>query len=584
MTMRTFVFLFFSLLAAGSLRAQETRVQASFNPDSAEVGETIQFMIQVTGSEESARAPSVKVDGLDIRYVGPSTSLELQYEGGGLRRTATVSHRYDVTPQRTGDFVVPALSLQVGARRYTTSPVTLHVRAAETPTETSERSGRAEIILPKKTAYVGESLVTELRLSVDEQLSPRVESMPQLEAEAFTKTKPGEPRSSTVVRNGRTYEIISVRTALTPTKAGKLSVGPAEFQYVAQIPRPRSPARSRSFFEQFLMNPMNGFGQLQRVNAVSDPVELNVKPLPIAGRPANFGGAVGQFRLRAQGSTTHIKMGDPLTMTLTVSGTGSFDRVTTPVLTDATGWRAYPPTETYKGDDTTGVNGAKSFEIAVIPEQKKQEMPVYEFSYFDPAAEKYVTLKTDALPLQVEGVTPELTMPETRGPTQLPSPTPAPAAPKPTDIVGLRYDVGEVRTMQPMYSQRAFLLAQLVPFGLLCGMVAVRFWPRNREDATTSALRRERAELLARLRRERTRAGFFAAAARLLHVDAAVRRERGTGVVELATADEAPVVREIMEHHAQAHFSGGAVPADEALPEGERSRILDALLPLLNRP
>lgn len=584
MTMRTLLFLFALLLAAGSLCAQEPRVQASFNPDSAEVGETIQFIIQITGSEETDRAPTVKVDGLDIHYVGPSTSLELHYEGGGLRRTATISHRYDVTPRRTGEFVVPALPLQVGERRYMTNPVSLRVQAAETPTEKSERSGRAEIILPKKTAYVGESLVTELRLSVDEQLRPRVESMPQLEAEAFTKTKPGEPRSSTVVRNGRTYDLISVRTALTPTKAGKLSVGPVEFQYVAEIPRPRSPARSRSFFEQFLTNPMNGFGQLQRVNAISDPVEVNVKPLPIAGRPANFSGAVGQFRLRAQGSPARIKMGDPLTMTVTVSGTGSFDRVTAPVLADAAGWRAYPPTATYKGEDTTGVNGSKSFEIAVIPEEKKQEMPVYEFSYFDPATEKYVTLKTDRLPLQVEGVTPELTMPETRGPTQLPAATPAPAAPKPTDILGLRYDTGEVRSLQPMYSQRAFLLVQLVPFGLLCGMVAVRFWPRNREDATASALRRERAELLARLRGERTRAGFFAAAARLLHVDASVRRERGAGVVELATADEAPVVREIMEHHARAHFSGGAVPVDEALPSDERSRMLDALLPLLNRP
>jgi hypothetical protein len=573
----------FTLLLAVTLRAEEPRVQANFNPDTAEVGETVQFIIQINGGEDAERPPNLRVDGLDIRYVGPRSTWSMHVENGSFQRTALVSHLYEVTPRRAGEFTMPAVTLQVGSRRYVTQPATLRVQPAESPTDNTDRSGRAEIILPKKTAYIGETLLTELRLSIDAQIAYRVESMPAFEAEAFTHTKLSEARSNQIVRNGRTYEVISVRTALTPTKAGKLAVGPAEFQYIAQIPRARTPNRSRSLFDQFFNNPMSGFGQAQRVTATSDVVELNVKPLPIAGRPANFSGAVGQFRLRAQGSPTRIKIGDPITMTVTVSGTGSFDRVTAPVLTDPAGWRAYPPTGTYKGDDTTGVNGTKNFEMAIIPEEKKQEMPIYEFSYFDPQAEKYVTLQTDRLPLQVEGVSPVLTTPETRGPTQPASATPTPPPPKPTDILGLRYDLGKVREIRPMYSQRAFLFAQLLPFSVLCGMIAMRFWPRNRSREATG-LRRERSELLARLRRERTRAGFFAAAARILHVDTALRRERGAGVVELATPDEAPIVREIMENHAQAHFSGDAAPAGGALAEADRRRILDALLPLINRP
>src|SRR5258708_1847815 len=46
---RTLICLF-TLLLAVSLHAQEpARVQASFNPDSAEVGETVQFVIQIKG-------------------------------------------------------------------------------------------------------------------------------------------------------------------------------------------------------------------------------------------------------------------------------------------------------------------------------------------------------------------------------------------------------------------------------------------------------------------------------------------------------------------------------------------------------
>src|SRR4051812_15778485 len=106
MTMRNLVFIFAFLLAAVSVRAQEPRVQASFNPDSADVGDTVQFTIQITGGEDAERPPNLKVDGLDIRYVGPSSSWNLQFENGNIKRTALVSHTYDVVPRRAGEFTM----------------------------------------------------------------------------------------------------------------------------------------------------------------------------------------------------------------------------------------------------------------------------------------------------------------------------------------------------------------------------------------------------------------------------------------------------------------------------------------------
>lgn len=583
MIMRTLLLIFTLLFAAGSLCAQEPEVRAAFNPTSAEVGETVQFVIEVDGNQAD-RVPEFKVDGLEIRYAGASQRFEFRQEGRNMSRNRVISYEFEVTPRRAGNFMVPPVAIQVGGQRVVTTPVSLRVRAPGKPAGSTERSARADIILPKPTAYIGETLVTELRLSVDEEFNARVESMPILEAEAFTKTKPGDAKTTSIIRSDRKFSVLSVHTGLTPTKAGKLTVGPAVFQYVAEVPRPRGNARARSWFDPFFMNPMNDFRQLQRVTTASDIVELNVKPLPVAGRPANFSGAVGQFKLEARGTPARIRMGDPITMTVTVSGTGNFDRVTAPVLTEADGWRAYPPSATYKGEDSTGVSGKKNFEIAVIPEEKKDAMPVYEFSYFDPEAEKYVTLKTDRLPLSVEGDAPRVATPDSRGPITLAAPAATPPPPKPTDIMGLRYDTGPTSAAQPVYSQRAFLLAQLVPFGFLCGMIAVRFWPRDRQSRAASALQRERAGLLVRLRQERTRSGFFAAAARLLHIDAALRRERGAGIVELATADEAPIVREILESHAQADFSGGAERAGEPLLDEDRKRVLEALLPLLNRP
>src|ERR1700679_2660026 len=106
------------------------------------------------------------------------------------------------------------------------------------------------------------------------------------------------------------------------------------------------------------------------MKATPKAVELTVKPLPVAGRPADFAGAVGNFELSADGSPKRVKMGDPVTMKIKVSGQGNFDRVTAPVLKEPDGWRSYPPSNTFQGDDDIATRGTKIFEMAVIPEVK----------------------------------------------------------------------------------------------------------------------------------------------------------------------------------------------------------------------
>ena len=93
-------------------------------------------------------------------------------------------------------------------------------------------------------------------------------------------------------------------------------------------------------------------------------------------------------------------------MKMKITGRGNFDGVTAPVLTDPAGWRTYPASTKFDPDDPVNVTGTKTFEMAVIPETKKVTMPVFQFSYFDPGTEKYVTSTSQASPLTVEGEAP----------------------------------------------------------------------------------------------------------------------------------------------------------------------------------
>src|SRR6202023_1542814 len=136
----------------------------------------------------------------------------------------------------------------------------------------------------------------------------------------------------------------------------------------------------------------------------SEAVTLDVKPLP-PNAPPSFSGAIGNFSMAVDAKPKSDQVGDPITVTATISGRGIFDRMTRPALENEHGWHKYPPSSRFKQDDDVGISGTKTFEMVLSPNEKKQSISPLVFSYFDPAKENYVTLRNNAIPIHVEGGT-----------------------------------------------------------------------------------------------------------------------------------------------------------------------------------
>jgi len=312
-----------------------------------------------------------------------------------------------------------------------------------------------------------------------------------------------------------------------------------------------------------------------------------VKPLPQAGKPTDFSGAVGNFQLATEGSPKQVKIGDPITMKMRVSGRGNFDRMTAPVLADAAGWRTYPPSSTFKADDQLNYSGTKTFEVAVVPEAKKTAMPVFHFSYFDPLSEKYVTLNSETAALTVEGNAPPVPSTAALAPDS-PAATPKPAAVerRPDDILGLRYERDEPQGFAPLYEQREFWYAQGGVAVVLLGFAG--FKARRRPDAAVrhrAALRQEKEAFWRRLRRgEMGYVDFFDAAARIAQIDTALVTGRPLASIDAATIrasaqlDEAAAgtIEDIFNARAELHYAGGG-SGNGRVSAAERERVIGAL-------
>ena len=577
--------------------AAEVLVKASLSRGVTVIGEPVQFQIKIANAKRAGDPPDVAVDGLDIRYVGPSTKTEMRLDQNGYHSETTTVQVYQVTAAKNGTFTIPAVEVELDGHKYKTEPVTLTVQAsAVEDAARPQAQGKLEIILPKNTAYVGEMIPVELRLIVDARVRWQVVAMPEISGEGFTKQKMPEPRRpQRVTKDGRDYDVLFFKTAITPGKAGKIGIGPGEAVYNVQVPRARR-SGPRSMFDLLDDDAFGDpfFAQTQQMKVKAEPVELTVKPLPAAGKPRDFSGAVGTFQFSATGSPSQVKMGDPVTMKLRVSGRGNFDRVEAPALKDSSGWRSYPPSGTFKKEDSdeVGLSGTKTFEMAVIPEEKKTQMPVFTFSFFDPDAEKYVTLASEPAALKVDGAKVAAPPPVPNSTAAVDEPNTPPDAPKavpvPTDILGLRYEAGTRKSFTPLYERKRqeFWLVQAGVLAALLGLVVIRLRGRPNADAARhAALRREKASLLAKLRRnEIAHAEFFDAAARVVQIDAALATGADAAGVDAAAAralagsDEATaeVIDEIFNARAELLFAGGG--RDEGRVSGdERTRVLAAL-------
>jgi hypothetical protein len=564
----------------------------------------LQLEVQVVGTRRpAARPPDIRVDGLDIRFVGPQTRIEMR----NFEMSTSVTYRYQVVPERAGQFTIPSIIFQQDNQDLRTQPVALRVEEGSRGRRTAPqgaqprggalgRVGWAEIALPKQTAYVGETIPVELRLLVDAAIKWGPESMPELEGEGFTKTKMPEPTREVVTRDGREYDVLVFRTAVTPSRAGKVKIGPADVVFNAVIPRaqrnrPRS-GFDDDFFQDFFNDPFAGMGRTEQRKATAEPVELTVKPLPTEGKPGSFSGAVGSFAMSVEGTPKSVNLGDPVTMRIRLTGRGNFDRVNAPVLSEPKGWRTYPPTSDFKPEDEVSYRGTKNFEMAVIADEKKTAMPQFEFSYFDPDAEKYVVLKSEPAALLVQGeARPSAPAPAPIRAKVAPQEAPPAGQPEPsgaTDILGLRYDLQPASSFTPLYLRPVFWWIQLIPAAALLLLIASRFRSRPSAAAARAAsLRRERSALRARLQRESSTADFFDAAVRAVQLETALRTGQSPDAVDAFTArrslqlsdETAAGVDQIFNAHAEMRYAG-TVAENGHVSETERSRVLHTLTDL----
>jgi hypothetical protein len=449
----------------------------------------------------------------------------------------------------------------------------------------------AELIVPKKTAYVGEIVPVEIRLGFDPRAHPKLLEGPEISGQGFTAQKLQQSGENLETINGRSYDVVTFKTAIAAARAGKFEIGPVKAKaQVLAARRPNTP-RSRSpfdlfnlddpFSDPFFSDPFSQFGERREVEINSEPMAFEVKPLP-QNAPPSFSGAIGNFTMTTEAKPKAVQVGDPITVTSTISGRGNFDRVNAPAVEDDHGWHKYPPSSKFKNDDDVGISGAKTFEMVLSPNERKQSIPFLAFSYFDPAKEQYVTLRSDPIAIDVQGnaVSGPASVTSQPAASAMPAAAATPAAKQ--DILYQLTEPGRVQSFRWLYARAIFWSAQLIPLLVLLGFAGWKIRQvriDNREARRIAALQHEAAELMRKLRRnDVSPREYYAEASRIVRVKAALARNVDPNNVDAETAadtfglnaDSRERLRRLFEQSDEFQYSGAHNGSERISPENRR--------------
>ncbi|HOB78367.1 MAG TPA: BatD family protein [Bacteroidales bacterium] len=371
------------------------------------------------------------------------------YSGGGM--TVIINNKvvqdgsgsqkwvFTLLPTSTGKYTIGPAKVLVGNDWLESNSITINVTPSGSPTTasapappTQSKSNKPdtdrskltnpvvddEIFLKaevsKSNVYLGEPIILDYyiytRVDVRQFGINKTPSFKGFWSENLLDNTANVKTTEKVI-NGKRYIVAHIRSiALYPQEIGKLKVDPLEVEAI--IVRHVAHKDPFDLFGDFFKDPFNFdpfnllgpsvISQPQKITLKSNPVVINVKPLP-KGAPESFSNAVGNFKIDAFLDNDRCFAGESIIYNLKISGTGNLPLLSAPELNLPENFQVFEPEIKDAFSKTSkGIAGSRTFKYIITPlKAGNYTIPSVEFSYFSPTLKKYITVNTPELNIQV---------------------------------------------------------------------------------------------------------------------------------------------------------------------------------------
>ena len=392
------------LLGLPALVCAQAQITARVDRDVVAKDETLEFTVTVAGSGLSLVADPTLPSLNGFRVISTSSQQSISLIGGAMQ--SSVNHVYDLQPTRTGRLTIGAVKLTVGGHTYSTEPINVTVTppmggpgsgagpVPGIPNPFAPGSSTPDLGLPSgkaadvkhtvdhKTAYVGQQITYTFSFMQAEQLFGDVEYSPA-DTPGFVAEELPNPPQGTQNVGGRLYSVQRRQKALFATAPGQHTIGQAGVTAT--------------------VDPLSGAEEF-----VAAPITITVLPLPQAGQPVGFSGAVGSFSVRLKVDRPVVRAGETVNCVVDVQGNGNVRSLGAPQLTLPDWVRTYKAGEKRSvrpgggGGDSSQIGGVATFSYLLLPRQAGTlTIPPVAYTYFDPLAKAYRVARSEGATITV---------------------------------------------------------------------------------------------------------------------------------------------------------------------------------------
>lgn len=387
-------------MLCGVTASAQVQFDAKVSKNRLGINERLRVDFEMNQDGDNFRPPSFE----DFRVVGgPNQSISNSWING--KRSFSKTYSYFLAPQKTGKIVIGQATIDVKGEVYKTSPVEVVVTAAvEVPKDGNNAeylaSENVHLIaeVSKVNPYLNEAITVTYKLYVSHDVSI-TSQWREIDTPKYADfwSQNIDNRNNYKVYdgkyNGEDYRYVILRTTvLYPQKTGELEIEPLTLDIPIDVQGNR-----RDIFGRRVMERVN-----KTISAGKRTID--VKPLPLTGKPDGFNGAVGDFQFAVTTNKTTLNANESLEMDVKVSGKGNLKLFTPPAVKLPSSLEVYEPE--HSESVTTNINGMQGSianTYTIVP-QFKGSYPIQplSFSFFDPKTEKYRTITSKEFTIEVE--------------------------------------------------------------------------------------------------------------------------------------------------------------------------------------
>ena len=369
----------------------QIKFEAEVSKNNLGVNENLRVDFKMNKDGDNFNPPSF--DGFRV-VGGPNQSVSNSWINGV--RSFTKTYSYFLTPIKKGKFTIGQASIEIDGDIYKTLPVQIQVSEAVqsslspgSPSSVLNDDIELNIEVSKSETYLNEPISVEFKLLFNPKIN--VTNLGEIDSPEFNnfwsqniKIPRLEIKSTSY--KGQRYNYVTWKRALIfPQKSGNLELLPLTLDVTVDVPTNR-----RDFFGNVIYTQTSKKVSSKKKN-------IKVKEFPSEGKPESFNGAVGKFDVSLFSSKSELKATESFQLELKVNGRGNLKLFSLPEIKVPSSLEKYDPE--FKEDiksSISGMNGQISNTYTIVPQfQGKYPIPAVEFSYFDPEAKKYVTIKTN---------------------------------------------------------------------------------------------------------------------------------------------------------------------------------------------